>query len=112
MAPIRKLNENLEGLINERYSNLSKVKRRDYHDSGGAQRQFHEIVEEFNSEEHQESNRDKGKDKDRVEVSRDRTENEPVAKETSNRRASFRISVAKGDTNDDEPVGGKLDINA
>ena len=116
MAPIRKLNDGLEGLRNERYENLRKVKRRDYQDSGTGQRQFQELVEEFNTEENRgEAGREKAKDSDRADIAgknepADKTEEEgPDKLESLNRKASHRV---RNSNSDDGPVGGKVDINA
>ena len=114
MALIRKLNDGMEGLKNERYSNLRKVRRRGYHDSGGAQRQFQELVEEFETEEsRKESTREKVKDSDKVDIDQEketRDEKENSRKqENAHRKASYRV---RNSNSDDEPVGGKLDINA
>jgi hypothetical protein len=109
MAPIRKLNENLEGLLSERYSNLRKVKRRDYHDSGGgAQRQFQELVEEFNiNEQRQEPERKT--EGDSVDIKGDKTENQGAEQlEMLKNKASYKIRKAK----DDDDIGTKVDINA
>jgi len=113
MAPLRKLNDGLEGLRNERYSNLRKVRRKDYQDSGGAQRQFQELVEEFETEEgRKEANREKGRESDKVDVdqAKDAKEGKKESEEpeSANRKASYRV---KNSHTDDEPVGGKLDIN-
>jgi Sec-independent protein translocase protein TatA len=113
MVPLRKLNDGLEGLRNERYSNLRKVRRRDYQDSGGAQRQFQELVEEFETEEgRKDANREKGKENDKVDIdqAKDAKErkNDSQDAESVNRKASCRV---KNHTPDDGPVGGKLDIN-
>ena len=116
MAPIRKLNDGMEGLKSERYDDLRKVKRRDYHDSGGAQRQFQELVEEFGTEEgRKDAAREKTKDSDKVDIERERETKESgdAGKRSgkpnnTNRKASHRV---KNTNPDDEPVGGKLDIN-
>ena len=120
MAPVRKLNDGLEGLQNERSSNLRRVRRKDYRDSGGAQRQFQELVEEFETEEgRKETTREKAKESDKVDIEQAKDtkggnkEAQPgkreVQPESVNRKASYRV---KNSNSDDEPVGGKLDINA
>ncbi len=114
MTPIRKLNENLEGLVNERYSNLRKVKRKDYHDSGGEQRQFRELVDEFNTAEEQnrEGRKERDKDKDKADIdekSRRRVQKDGRSDlEILQNKASYRATKPK---DDDSEVGTQLDIN-
>ena len=112
MAPVQKLNDGMEGLRNERQTDLRKVRRRDYQDSGGAQRQFQELVEEFNTEEEgRRETREKAKDRDKVEIERSKGKEKDNRQEleTLNRKASYRI---KNSLDDDDQVGGKLDIEA
>lgn len=111
MTPIRKLNENLEGLANERYSNIRKVRRKDYHDSGGEQRQFRELVEEFNAPEEQNREGRKERDKDKVDIeekSRRRArKNGRDDLEILQNKASYRATKPK---DDETAVGTQLDI--
>jgi hypothetical protein len=112
MAPLRRLNDGLEGLKNERYANLRRVRRRDYHDSGGAQRQFQELVEEFNTEEgRREPAKEKAKESDKVDIQKDAKKDSQDSKKQGNmnRKASYKV---KNSFTDDDSVGGKLDINA
>jgi hypothetical protein len=106
MAPIRKLNENLEALLSERYSNLRKVRRRDHHDSGGSQRQFQELVEEFNTEEQRREPSREGEG-DKVDIQGKKPEAQGADQlEILKNKASYKIHKADAD---DEDIGTKLD---
>ncbi len=115
MAPIQKLNDGMEGLRNERYQNLRKVRRREYRDHGGTQREFQELVEEFNTEEGKgEKGKEKPHEHDKADI-RNEPEQSSTKEESSNdletlnRKASYRV---RNSHSDDEPVGGKVDLNA
>jgi len=102
MTPIRKLNDGGEEMRTERYRDLRKVKRRDYHDSGGKQRQFQELVEEFNPEE---QDRERDRDADKADI-KHRAENKDAEKlEILQNKASYRVRKPK----DDDDVGTKID---
>lgn len=102
MTPIRKLNDGGEEMRTERYQNLRRVKRRDYHDSGGKQRQFQEMVEEFNPEE---QNRERDGDKDKADIKHRAGNNDAEQLEILQNKASYRVRKPK----DDEDVGVKID---
>ena len=103
MTPIRKLNDGGEEMRTERYQNLRKVKRRDYHDSGGKQRQFQELVEEFNPEE---QNRERDKNTDKAEIKHSTEKQDAEQLEILNNKASYRVKKPK----EDADVGNKIDM--
>ena len=103
MTPIRKLNDGGEDLRAERYQNLRKVKRRDYHDSGGKQRQFQEFVEEFNPEE---QNRERDRDADKADIKHSTEKKDAEQLEILQNKASYRVRKPK----DDDDVGNKIDV--
>jgi hypothetical protein len=105
MTPIRKLNDGGEDLRADRYQDLRRVKRRDYHDSGGSQRQFQELVEEFNSEEQQKSS-EREKDADKAELKHGERKKKGVDQlDILQKKASYRIKKSK-----DGDIGAKVDI--
>lgn len=107
MTPIRKLNDGGEDLRTERYRNLRRVRRRDYHDSGGTQRQFQELVEEFNPEEQQRGS-ERDMDADKVDIKHDEDKRKSAEQlDILQKKASYRIKKPK----DDGDIGGKVDIS-
>ena len=105
MTPIRKLNDGGEEMRTERYQNLRKVKRKDYHDSGGKQRQFQEFVEEFNPEE---QDRELDSDADKADIKHDAGKKDAEQLEILQNKASYRVKKPK----DDDDVGNKIDTKA
>ena len=106
MTPIRKLNDGGEDLRTERYRNLRRVRRRDYHDSGGTQRQFQELVEEFNPEEQQRGS-EREKDADKADIKHGKSEQKGIEQlDILQNKASHRIKKSK----DEDDIGSKIDI--
>jgi hypothetical protein len=105
MTPIRKLNDGGEELRTERFRNLRKVKRRDYHDSGGKQRQFQELVDEFNPEE---QHRERDSDTDKADIKHRAGKKDAEQLEILQNKASYQVRKTKDD--DDDVVGNKIDV--
>ena len=111
MSPIHKLNDGGESIRAERYQRSQKVGKRDDQDKGNEQRQFHELVEGFGTDEDRKKD-EKRKSADSIEISKGESENSGSDNlEQLQRKASYRDKKIENNEDVEQEIGGKVDID-